>query len=192
MTDRPMHINQWWGFEGFFTNEECDQIAAICESVVIGQAGVISSRGRFLDRMSRNCKSGWLTRDDGVEWLYSRLQQLVLDVNKRTLKFDLEDGQMEALQYLEYGFGQFYDWHTDSGADQVAQRKWTIVVQLSDKSDYVGGKTEIDSQARTRHAPRGRGSVAIFPSHLRHKAHPVWIGKRKALVAWIRGKRPLS
>src|SRR5210317_1601472 len=112
-----------------------------------------------------------------------------MHLNDRWLNFDL-NGEIEALQYLEYGFGQFYNWHTDSGHYEVATRKLTCIIQLSDPSDYVGGRLQIDSQTHlpngnfVKYAPKARGTAIIFPSHLRHIARPVLLGRRKALVAW--------
>lgn len=188
-----MHINQWFSAIELLSPSDCDKVLALCENIEVDQARVLSASSALTQRFARNCKSGWLLKSSDNEWLYNRITNFVLNVNKRTLKFDLSGGEVEQLQYLEYGFGQFYDWHTDNGNDAVANRKWTVVIQLSDPDDYLGGNLQIYSdKPGQRLAPRWRGAAAVFPSHLRHKAHPVWLGKRKALVAWLRGKNPLS
>lgn len=184
-----MHINNWFHLPAF-DPDECDKIQRVCDRELTSPASVIGGRG-LANRLSRNCKMAWLKRDEETDWLYARVGRLFDDVNKRTLQFNL-DGDLETLQYLEYGFGQFYGTHTDNGADQVANRKLTMIIQLSDPADYWGGRLRVYGQTRVRHAPRDRGHVAVFPSHLWHRANPVWRGKRKALVAWKRGTQPLS
>jgi PKHD-type hydroxylase len=186
-----MHVQQWFQIPNLFDEEQLAKVDEHLSDMILEKGGVVDDfKGKFQSLMSRNCKAGWLYADETNEWLFQKIIKAITDVNDRTFKFELD--HVEPLQYLEYGFGQFYNKHVDNGADSVATRKITMVIQLSDPKDYVGGGLTIDSMARTRHAPRGRGSVAIFPSHLPHKANPVWIGKRKALVAWMRGKKPLS
>jgi len=184
-----MHINNWFSLPAF-DPDECDKIQQLCDQETVSIASVIDGKS-VISRLSRNCKMAWLRRDGPNDWLYSRVERLFDDVNKRTLRFNI-DGELETLQYLEYGFGNFYGTHTDNGADQVAERKLTMVIQLSDPSEYWGGRLRVYGQTKERHAPRERGHAAIFPSHLWHRANPVWRGKRKVLVAWKRGTKPLS
>ncbi len=184
-----MHIQNWFQVPAF-NEDECDQIQALCDQVSVDDASVIGGR-RFVSKLQRNCKAGWIRQDGPNDWLYNKVDRLFNDVNNRTLGFDL-DGELETLQYLEYGFGQFYGTHVDNGADQVERRKLTMVIQLSSPRSYTGGRLRVYGQTKLRHAPRERGHAAIFPSHLPHRANPVWTGKRKVLVAWKRGKKPLS
>lgn len=185
-----MHIQQWFSLQDIFNTDELNEITQLCSRLPTQSASVINSGISFKNYLSRNCKSGWIMHDPETNWVYSRLLAKAVEVNDRTFKFEIDD--IEPLQYLEYGPLQFYTKHVDNGDNHVATRKLTMVVQLSEPTDYLGGSLSIDSMAYARHAPRERGSVAIFPSHLPHKANPVWIGKRKVLVAWIRGKKPLS
>jgi len=186
-----MHIQQWFQIPNVFTADDLDRVETHLSGLILENGGVVNDwKGAIKSRLSRNCKAGWLYADDTNDWLFQKVIKVITDVYDRTFHSELD--HIEPLQYLEYGFGQFYNKHVDNGAESVATRKLTMVIQLSDPKDYVGGRLAIDSMSRTRHAPRERGSVAIFPSHLPHKAHPVWIGKRKALVAWMRGKKPLS
>ena len=184
------HIQKWFSVP-LFSEDQCDRILQICDSnIELNTASVLNNGVGIKQFFARNCKSGWLSPDDENEWIFNAIKKKIVEVNDRTLKFEVDN--MEQLQYLEYGPLQFYNKHVDNGDDRVACRKLTAVVQLSNKSEYFGGALEVESMPRLRRAPRERGRVVIFPSHLPHKAHPVWIGKRKVLVAWIRGKKPLS
>jgi PKHD-type hydroxylase len=189
------HTHQFTWFT-LFDQEECDSVCKFMSEQETSKGQVLSLKPSLRDRLARNCKLAWIPMDVHTSWMYLKIRDQVMHLNDRWLNFDL-NGEIEALQYLEYGFGQFYNWHTDSGHDEVATRKLTCIIQLSDPSDYVGGRLQIDSQTHlpngnfVKYAPKARGTAIIFPSHLRHIARPVLLGRRKALVAWFRGNQPL-
>ena len=189
------HIHQFTWFD-LFNQEECDAICNLVDKSSMGHGQVLSAKPSIKDRLTRNCKLSWLHMDQHNAWVHEKIRDNVHYVNDRWLNFDLND-ELEALQYLEYGMGQFYNWHTDSGHEQVATRKLTCIIQLSDPSDYLGGRLQVNSHTQTpngktvKFAPRTRGTAILFPSHLLHIARPVWWGRRKALVAWFRGDNTL-
>jgi PKHD-type hydroxylase len=189
------HLHQFTWFT-LFDQDECDSICRFMSQQSTSAGKVLSRKPSLRDRLARNCKLAWIPMDAQSSWMFLKIRDKIMHLNERWLNLDL-NGEVEALQYLEYGFGQFYNWHTDSGHDEVATRKLTCIIQLSDPSDYVGGRLQIDSQTHlpngdfVKYAPRSRGTVIVFPSHLNHIARPVWWGKRKALVAWFRGDQPL-
>ena len=187
-----MHIQKWFQLRNFFDDDKVDQIIQLTKKAQMNRGGVIIDSKSVIRRLGRNCMSGWIHKTDDNVWVFAEILKAVEEVNKRTLKFDLEGCSIEPLQYLEYGPFQFYNEHVDNGADQVSTRKYSVSLQLSDSKDYWGGNLQIKGDGQSPYAPRERGSMAIFPSHLQHQARPVWLGKRKVIVAWIRGKTPLS
>jgi len=180
------HIQQWTETPHLFSGVECDQIQQQCADVLLDRATVVGVK----KSLARTCQSGWLEGSDQTAWIFDRIREEAMRVNDEQFNFELR--HMEILQYLEYGFGQFYATHTDNGAKEVATRKLTMVIQLSDPSEYLGGSLRIFSSLPQSHATKGRGNAVFFPSHLPHRANPVWQGRRKALVAWFRGQKPLS
>jgi len=187
-----MHIQKWYALHNFFDDEKVERILDLTKSTNMIRAGVVQDGMRITSRRQRNCKSGWIQQDINSKWLFDEIGKAVRNVNDRTLKFDLADAQIEPLQYLEYGPLEFYGEHVDNGADPVSCRKYSVSIQLSHPKEYWGGYLKIRGEGQSPYAPRERGSMAVFPSHLLHQARPVWLGKRKVLVAWIRGKTPLS
>tara|TARA_B100000902_G_C27255081_1_gene887394 strand:- start:201 stop:893 length:693 start_codon:yes stop_codon:yes gene_type:complete len=130
--------------------------------------------------------------------------------------WDYDVSDMESWQYTQYEAqedkptGDFYTWHTDSGADPYPNgtiRKISCSVQLSDPDDYEGGHFQwiesnrifdrikqrdgtfqIDEFIHT--APfsgQELGSLIVFPSWLHHQVTPVTRGIRKSLVVWNTG-----
>jgi len=187
-----MHIQKWFQLRDFYSEEKVDQLIEITKQAELEAGGVIKDGKSVISRRGRNCMSGWIHKTEDNVWVFADILRAVEEVNKRTLKFDLTDCSIEPLQYLEYGPFQFYGEHVDNGADRVSTRKYSVSLQLSHSRDYWGGNLRIKGDGQSPYAPRERGSMAIFPSHLQHQARPVWLGKRKVIVAWIRGKTPLS
>ena len=117
------------------------------------------------------------------------------------------------MQYTQYGPGQFYGWHNDSGLachykpasignrmegraqDFVNEntelvRKLSFVLQLSDPDDYEGGNLQLlDEAGKSYFAPRKRGTVILFDSRTQHRVLPVKSGLRKSIVGWTVGPR---
>lgn len=184
-----MHIQQFLPIAPCFSSKRCDQIQRLCDDVVTDSAKVISKKGSEKRSMIRRCNSGWLHMGQKTGWLFEEIWNLVSEANAKTFNFHI--ATMESLQYLEYGPLNWFHWHVDNGDDNVGNRKLTAIIQLSDPSDYVGGNLQIKAQAPACQPPRSRGAVTIFPSHLLHRATPVWWGSRKVLVAWIRGTTTL-
>lgn len=192
-----MHIQQFQTVQGFLSSDEVDNVVKLMSAHVdLGTASVLSKQQSWKDRFHRNCKSGWLPHSVHTSKLYMRLSSDINAMNDQTYGFTL-DGSLEALQYLEYGPMEFYRRHVDNGHDDVATRKLTAIIQLSDPSEYIGGSTRIWSEtshngSNLAYAPKGRGDLTLFPSHLPHRANPVLWGRRKVLVAWFRGLSTLT
>ena len=183
------HIQQYYPINPCFSGQKTDKVLRLCDQVLTEGAQVLSDEGSKKRNTVRRCKAGWLHLEAKTRWLFEDIWQVVSEVNDRTFQFEINE--MESLQYLEYGPMNFFRWHTDNGAEAVARRKLTCIIQLSHSSDYWGGNLQIKAQEPERRPPRDRGSVVIFPSHLLHRATPVLLGTRKVLVAWIRGTKPL-
>ena len=63
----------------------------------------------------------------------------------------------------------------------------SIVVQLTDPSEYEGGDLEILTTENPFWAAKEKGSCILFPSFCLHKVHPVTKGLRNSLVLWVSG-----
>jgi len=80
----------------------------------------------------------------------------------------------------------YFRWHADCVPSDMS-RKLTIVVPLSDPSDYEGGTLEFNESGAIRRPPQKPGAPVMFPSWLLHQVTPVTRGRRYSLAAWIRG-----
>ena len=95
----------------------------------------------------------------------------------------------EKIQYAEYHDADqgFYDWHIDVTPTK-SRRKLSIVVQLSDPSEYDGGELQIQTGLlEPVTIGKTKGLAVVFPTYLLHRVTPVTRGVRRSLVCWIDG-----
>lgn len=140
-------------------------------------------------------------RSSEIKWVDSYQSPLVKQLlwnyveiaNRNAFGFDVD--YLTDIQYTKYSAqtNDKYDWHIDTfWANPTAyDRKLSIVVQLSDPSEYEGGNFEFDAQYENPNpvALKKKGSVIVFPSFLMHRVTPVTSGIRRSLVAWAEGPK---
>ena len=68
----------------------------------------------------------------------------------------------------------------------LSTRKLSVVVQLTSPEEYEGGDFET-FEGKVLSAPKGHGTVLIFPSFVYHHVTPVTAGTRHSLVCWVNG-----
>jgi PKHD-type hydroxylase len=182
-TEDINQTNYYW-FNGGFTSDEVDKIIEDAKEYPFIKALVVDEENTDKFRKS-NIK--WLPFDSKWEWVIDRIMTQVVEANNIIWNFDLK-AIIDNIQYTEYdGNGGHYDWHLDIGPGSISHRKISIVIQLSDPDDYVGGDLEIMNASEKTVIPRGKGNVVIFPSFLLHRVVPLTNGNRKSLVLWVGG-----
>jgi PKHD-type hydroxylase len=182
-TEEINQTNYYW-FNGGLTSEEVDKIVEDAKEYPFIKALVVDEENTDKFRKS-NIK--WLPFDSKWDWVIDKIMSQVVEANDTIWKFDL-NSVIDNIQYTEYeGNGGHYDWHLDIGPGTISHRKISIVIQLSDPDDYVGGDLEIMTGSDHTKIPRGKGNVIIFPSFLLHRVVPLISGNRKSLVLWVGG-----
>ncbi len=183
-------------YPAVFTTRQCDRIVDGAADFAT-DAGQVGSDVAEHDDTIRHARIAWIPADEPWTWVYDKLAAVVGRAN-RVYGFDLI-GFTEDLQFTEYeGEGAHYTWHQDGLHGELAVRKLSLVVQLSDPDDYDGGDLELfavddgtedgaDTTADWRTKVRGRGSVVVFPSFEFHRVTPLVSGTRRSLVSWVGG-----
>jgi len=194
LTDRADHdfTNYCWSKNGF-TNEEVERVDSLVDPGDF-KDGVLRSKNdklKELDRKTsykvRKSKVIWIAHNDKSAWLYDKLLGFISTGNKGRWDFTLV-GMTESIQYSHYDSNQsHYGYHLDLGNGPSARRKISVVVQLSDPSEYEGGELIFYIRNSETIVPRKKGAVIMFPSYFLHKVTPVTKGLRKSLVAWVSG-----
>lgn len=187
-------MNSWWrAFYGRFNDKECDwlidyalQLPAVQGQ--IGHGGTFSTTNKEL----RESTLRWLKRDDpSLHWLYQRIETLALTANTEAFGFDVK-GFYE-IQFTEYDASNsgHYNWHEDNTwkINKPYDRKLSMVIQLSNKEDYEGGRLELANDPLPDNVFRNRGDVIVFPSFNKHRVTNLTKGKRYSLVTWFVGPK---
>lgn len=136
----------------------------------------------------RRSQVSWIEKNNDTSWIFQKLSHIVSVLNNETYRFDLVGfGEEIQLTHYDESYEGMYGWHVDYGGNNSPSRKLSLVLQLSDPSEYEGGNLELNSDGRTVVVPKRRGLLAAFPSYVLHQVTPVTKGNRQSLVAWISG-----
>ena len=102
--------------------------------------------------------------------------------------FDLF-GFVEDMQFTIYDSETYghYTWHIDMSEASPSTRKLSLVLQLSDPSEYEGGELQTMNSKEPSVIDKKKGLIAAFPGWALHRVTPVTSGIRKTLVVWIAG-----
>ncbi len=173
--------------EGLFSEGEISWILENIKSVPFQEGTVTEEHNISPIRKSQIKWLNWMERPE-FEWLYNRLGQAVERANNTYWQFNLYS-MPEHIQYTEYyDDGGHYNWHMDMGAGMLSARKVSITVQLSDPNEYEGGNLQFMRGEYQEDAPRGLGTVIVFPSYMLHRVSEITKGTRKSLVLWVGGE----
>jgi PKHD-type hydroxylase len=148
-----------------------------------------SEKGRVNTEMRRT-NVAWMDVNEKTLPIWRSISNTVAEVNRHYFHFDL-NGFYEPAQlglYTEHEQGH-YDWHTDASmCDNKAPRKLSMVLSLSDPSEFEGGELQVkisNDEIKTLELAKGR--AWFFPSWVLHRVTPVTKGVRRSLVLWIGG-----
>ena len=150
------------------------------------QDAQIGSNGGEVNLTTRRSRIYWLPKTDEFLNIYTTFFELVNKCNNEFYQFKLTE-IAENIQYTVYNSDDqgYYDWHIDMGPGK-ANRKLSLVCQLSDPTEYEGGELQINT-GQIMTLEKEKGTVLIFPSYLLHRVTPVTKGTRRSLVLWIEG-----
>lgn len=123
--------------------------------------------------------------DDETRWVWERLAATVRSINDQRFGYELSG--FENFYYLSYGETDHFNWHLDQGSDSPAPRKLSLVLQLSDPSEYDGGDFQVMFPGQPMTAEKGKGIIMAFPAHKIHRVTPVTRGIRRALAMFAVG-----
>lgn len=175
----------WW--EGAFNDQELDQLQQMAMNAKDRAQVGSNLQGDNLARIRRSNVS-WLNNTSDSRWIFEKLAHVASSLNSQFYRFDLT-GFGEPLQLTNYDQSEhgMYGWHQDYGGSGSISRKLSIVLQLTDPSQYEGGNLQIKTGMEPINVRKQRGLIAVFPSYVLHQVTPVTQGSRQSLVAWISG-----
>lgn len=179
------NLTNYYKFDKGFAPELCNDIRVRLQDapLINGQVG-----DNNINLSIRSSKVYWLPKTQKFMDVYSALFNMVGQANGVFFNFRI-DSINSRVQYTVYDetFKGHYGWHLDVGPSN-SRRKLSVVVQLSDPSEYEGGELQIQTgEVSPITAEKEKGTVIIFPSYLLHRVTPVTKGTRRTLVLWVEG-----
>ena len=180
---QPIEPFAWW--EGAFTEQELDWLQNKAKNA--GEAAEVGGvAGAEVNKTVRRSQVSWINKSAENEWVFKKLADVASKLNSQFFRFDLT-GFGEPLQLTNYDQSEhgMYGWHQDYNA--MISRKLSLVLQLTDPSQYEGGNLQVMVSGEPLNVRKQRGLVAAFPSYVLHQVSPVTQGSRQSLVSWVSG-----
>jgi len=174
----------WW--ESAFTDQELDWLQQKAREAV-EQAKIGGGSGGEVNDGVRRSELNWLHKDSECAWVFEGLANVASMLNADYFGFELT-GFGEPIQLTNYHEARqgTYVWHQDFGSSGIS-RKLSMVLQLSDPSEYEGGELQLLTRKEPTSIQKKRGLITVFPAWTLHQVTPVTKGTRQTLVAWISG-----
>jgi len=173
-----------------FNDDEINKLVDYCNTLKFQKATVGMGEETATVTKIRESKVAWIDNTHESRWIYDRLAYVARGLNGQFYKFDLY-GFSEHMQFTVYeeDSGGHYTWHIDSGggSHSTPPRKLSLVLQLSDPSEYEGGDLEIFTSSEPTKIDKKKGLIAAFPSYTLHRVTPITKGTRRSLVVWVTG-----
>ena len=174
----------WW--EDAFTEQELDWLQQKAKEAT-QKAQVGGGNGGEVNDNVRRSELNWLHKSPECAWVFEKLAHVASSLNADYFGFDLT-GFGEDLQLTNYHEARQgnYIWHQDFGASGIS-RKLSMVLQLSDPSEYEGGELQLLTRKEPITVQKKRGLITVFPAWTLHQVTPVIKGTRQTLVTWASG-----
>lgn len=169
-----------------FDCEEIERIKVIGLRLNMSRAQTGGSGENCLDH--RRSFNSWIFPNEHTSWIYERLTAIIQQNNEKFFNFDLS--MIENLQFTYYNSEEngCYKSHVDPLNWKIPHnRKLSVVIQLSDPSEYEGGELKLHTSHNPTVINKEKGLVVTFPSYTLHEVTPVTKGERYSLVAWVHG-----
>jgi PKHD-type hydroxylase len=185
-------LQLWQFWEKHLNDKTIEDIIELGESFPAVDAGLGLDGDK--NHSYRTSEIRWIAINDyRTSYLKELMWYYAKEANRNAFGFDIN--YMPDIQYTKYEAANNgkYDWHHDVfwTNPTTQHRKISIIIQLSDPSEYEGGDFEIDHQYPQLPAEKikQKGTVIVIPSFIAHKVTPITSGVRKSAVCWVEGPK---
>jgi len=171
----------WW--HDVFSPEELDKLQEAAANA--SQEATVAHD--VVETSIRRSKVRWLYPNEEWGWVFKKLAGVIAEANLKYYGFDITSLE-EGIQLTSYDANDSgtYGWHQDFRGDGTP-RKLSLVLQLSEPTEYKGGELELLTSKTPIAIEKERGRITIFPSWTLHQVTPVTEGTRQSLVVWVSG-----
>jgi PKHD-type hydroxylase len=169
-----------------FTMKELVDIIVLGKRLNVQRASTGGSGVNCLDH--RKSFVSWISINESTSWIFEKITSVVKEHNQKFYNFDLT--MIERLQFTYYSSEEegMYKQHVDPLEwSNPHNRKLSLVLQLSDPSEYEGGELKLHLGNTPTSIEKRLGLMVSFPSYTLHEVTPVTKGERYSLVVWVHG-----
>jgi len=173
-----------WVYSKKIPPEVCDLIISEFKSKDL-EYGTVGNDYR-IDFNARLVKGVEIPLD---HWCLGLLLYYGIDANIENFNYNVTN--LALSEFFTYEEGMFYKPHVDVSSNTnhpTHYRKLTVIIQLSDNTDYSGGDLILyDTELNENKMPRERGTIIVFNSNTTHSITKVTSGTRHSLCGWMMG-----
>ena len=183
---KNVDLLNYYFFNNMFNDSECSSVKEYCNFLILNRAKIFTYEGLKEVKDYRSSDISHIEYNDQTRFIYEKFGHATNSANK-IWDFDIS-GMLENIQYTRYKGDEAgkYAAHIDLGK-KVSHRKISIILQLSDPSEYEGGDFLIWVGKDPIVLPKEKGTVICFPSYILHEVKPITKGVRESLVCWVSG-----
>lgn len=174
--------------KNYFDEEEIQQLISIynLDRLKFGTVGSGAGSGKVRDDI-RMSKIMFADLTKATTPAHDKLVETVRYFNREIYNF--KELYPQAWQFTQYdgSYSGFYKKHADTGASgSMKARKVSTSIQISNEDEYEGGELIVyPNKQDAIVAPKGLGTLTIFPSKMLHEAKPVTSGTRSSMICWL-------
>jgi PKHD-type hydroxylase len=184
------HYQEW-----FFLWNKCgdedliNKIIVTGESLDTNEASIGDSASSGINSKIRISQLSWIHKTTENQYVYDFMVDKIERINY--WHYGMNITGVEPFQYTRYRLDGHYTFHHDiTIRPDKLMRKLSVVMALSDKSDYEVGEFKLMPHGENPKVFKfNKGDLIAFPSWVPHKVEPVTSGKRITLVAWACGPK---
>lgn len=179
----------WQMWESCVPPEICDQIVSEGKELALREARI--GTNLIVDKYIRSSNIAWIDyHNETFEDVWKFIERKFHEANANAFGVDIT--HLRRLQFTNYSGASegHYDWHEDIfwEKDEIYNRKLSLVIQLTDPSEYTGGNLELRVPIPPeQEIMRRKGTLIVFPSFIKHRVTKLESGERNSLVAWMEG-----
>ncbi len=155
--------------EGLLSEEDCNWILSLSDSFEVASVSR-NGRGKYTNPSFRKSEIS-IIQEQLTENQRDKLLGLIKPMGVTNLNKENE------IHILKYNEGSFFKEHLD-GRDRYK----SLIIQLSDSSDYVGGELVVEGET----VSKKKGTVIMFDSQTKHKVNILEEGQRMSLILWLK------
>lgn len=178
-----MNDNKFWYWDSVISKEVCDLALKDLDFQKAEQAEIRDDSDNYAEAANRKTSIVWQPNTSVIGCVINTFARVANVSAGWNYQLDIS----EAIQLGKYEAGNgHYDWHADTLLyGNSKQRKLSVGILLNDPTEFEGGA--FDFEGGDEDVLKNRGSIVVFPSHIRHRVAPVTSGVRYSAVGWVVG-----